>query len=311
MKKLHKIKPIHFVACLLLLVNFSYAQEKEKPELIVRLSYYTENNSLQYLKVQTQLKADNKLQAVKDVVVQLYLDSLSAESLISKARTNEKGMATSSIPVSLKNQWAAKINHKFIAVTEASRKEDETITELEVAKAKIVMDTLNEDGVRFVTAQVLAFENGEWVPVKDVELKLGVKRLGGILKIGEDETYTTDSLGQAKGEFKLDALPADDTRGNFTLVAKVEDNDQFGNLSIEKTVPWGKYFKPETKFGQRSLWATRFRTPIWLLFMAYSIIATVWGVIIYLVVQLIKIKKLGKNKIETIKERHAEEYLIE
>ena len=42
----------------------------------------------------------------------------------------------------------------------------------------------------------MKFENDSWLPVKDVDVKIGVRRLGGDLKIGDEETYTTDSFGQ-------------------------------------------------------------------------------------------------------------------
>src|SRR5205814_343662 len=117
----------------------------------------------------------------------------------------------------------------------------------------------------------MKWENNDWAPAKDVEMRIGVKRLGAELKIGDEETYTTDSTGQVAAEFKRDSLPADE-KGNLILIAKVEDNDSYGSLSIEKTVPWGVYFKRENNFGQRALWASRGKAPIWLYAMAYSII---------------------------------------
>ena len=84
--------------------------------------------------------------------------------------------------------------------------------------------------------------------------------------------------------------------------AKLTDNDQFGNILVEKTEAWGVKLKPdENFFKQRTLWSTNSHTPFWLLFMAYFIIIVVWGTIIYLVFQIVKIKKLGKA--ETIKEK--------
>ena len=140
----------------------------------------------------------------------------------------------------------------------------------------------------------MKYKNNQWVPAKDVEMKIGIERLGGILSAGDEQTYTTDSTGTATSEFKKDSLPGDQ-QGNFMLIAKVEDNDELGNLIVEKKVPWGVAMKPDNNFfAQRTLWSTRFRTPIWLLFMAYSIVIGVWGTIIYLVVQLVKISKLGK-----------------
>ena len=95
------------------------------------------------------------------------------------------------------------------------------------------------------------------------------------------------------GEFALDSLPASDRNGNIMLVAKIEDNDQYGNLSVEKTVPWGVFHRNENRMDRRSLWATGDKAPVWLLLMAFSIIAGVWGVIVYLVIKIIQIRKIG------------------
>ena len=92
----------------------------------------------------------------------------------------------------------------------------------------------------------------------------------------------------------LKRIPCPDMYGNLILVARVEDNDQYGNLLVEKTVFCGVAIKQGKNFSdQRTLWSTRFKTPFWLLFVAYSIVIGVWGTIIYLVFQIVKIKKLG------------------
>lgn len=210
----------------------------------------------------------------------------------------------------MKNLWSSSPDHKFIAMAKPDPKVEGTTTELEITKSKIEIDTLNEEGTRSVSVKVYSYSSGQLVPAKGVEVKIGVVRLGGGLKIGDDETYTTDSLGQVTGEFKLDSLPANDAKGNIVLVAKVEDNEQFGNLSLEKTVPWGKYYQHADTFGQRSLWAARFRAPLWLLFMAYSIVAGVWGVIIYLIIQIFKMKRLGGDSNQSVEERLPTEELV-
>jgi hypothetical protein len=126
-------------------------------------------------------------------------------------------------------------------------------------------------------------------------MKVGISRKGGILPAGDAPTYTTDSSGSVTVEFKKDSLPGDG-KGNIFLAAKVEDNDTYGNLLIEKSVPWGVALKPDNNFfSQRTLWTTSNRTPPWLLFMAYTMIFIVWGTILYLVRQMFKIKKLSKD----------------
>jgi hypothetical protein len=281
---------------LLATFNFCVAQsDSTKPETSVTIHHFVVNNSFQYLQVEAKIKVNNRWQPLKRQVFQLYLDSNQAENLINKVITDSDGKAKAIIPPGLKSTWDASSTHKFIAVAEGTFKEEETTTEFEITKAKILIDTSNNDGTRNVNVQVLKLDGDHWIPVKDVDVKIGVKRLGGELKVGDEETYSTDSLGQVVGEFKRDSLPGD-ARGNLTLIAKVEDNDQLGSLSIEKTVPWGIYVKPVTNFGQRALWAARGKAPVWLMCMAYSIVLAVWGVIFYLILRIIRISRLGKRE---------------
>jgi hypothetical protein len=251
------------------------------------------DNSVQYLMVQTVLKNGKKTQPLPRQVVKLFLDSSAAENLIMKTYTDENGKAKVIIPPPLQDKWKSDPRHIFVGVLEATSIEEERTTTLEITKSKIVIDTSTSDGIHSIHVQVMVFENNEWVGAKDVEMKVGIQRLGGILPAGEEETYTTDSTGVITVEMKKDSLPGDE-KGNIILAVKVEDNELYGNLLSEKIVPWGKVVKHDTSFfQQRTLWTTRFRTPFWLLFMAYSIVIGVWGTIIYLVYQIVKIKKIS------------------
>lgn len=301
MKYKGKIYSLLLLLCWLTASNKTSAQDDStKPELSVNIHHFVINNNFQYLLVETKIKLNSKWQPLKRQVLQLYLDSNSAENLITKVMTDSDGKAKALIPPRLKPLWDADATHKFIAMTEGTSKEEETTTESEITKARILIDTSGAEGVRTVVAQVARLENNNWLPVKDVDVKIGVKRLGGDLKIGDEETYTTDSSGQVAGEFKLDSLPGD-SKGDIILIAKVEDNEHLGSLSIVKTVPWGRISKHVTDFGfsQRSLWAARGKAPIWLMLMAYSIIVGVWSVIVYLIFRLVKIRRLGKQDTQT------------
>ncbi|MGZ5246803.1 MAG: hypothetical protein ACXWCR_06845, partial [Flavitalea sp.] len=197
------------------------------------------------------------------------------------------------VPTAFKEKWNNTNNHTFIAIANTDTPGDELTTSLEVKKARIEIDTTRNDDLRSINVKVTYEENNEWIPANEVEMKIGIARSQGILTAGEEETYTTDSTGMVNVEFSKENLPGDE-KGNFIIVAKVEDNEQFGNLLVEKIVPWGVPVLSENNFfDQRTLWSTRDRVPFWLLAMAYSIIIGVWCTIIYLVVQLIKIKKLG------------------
>ena len=296
MKKL--IKNICMFICYSLLCiisnNNAFAQDDSVvTEKQLKLHYVNSNNSLQYLLVETNLKTGKKIDPNKNVTVLLYLDSNKKTNLIGKIITDAEGKGKSFIPPSLKAAWDASSKHKFIAVPTYGAKVEESSTEIEITKTRMMLDTVSSDGVRSISVKVERNENDKWVPVKDVEMKIGVQRLGGILPAGETATYTTDSSGTARVDLKKDSLPGD-VKGNLLLVAKVDDNELFGNLVVEKNVNWGVPTTIDTSFfNQRTLWTTRFKTPYWLLFMAYSIVIGVWGTLIYLLLQFFKIRRIG------------------
>lgn len=283
-----------FLFCSFLVVSGSIAaQDSVVKEEVVKLHYYNINNKLQYILVESLLKTGKKYEPHPNISVQLFLDSNQTESAIGNIVTDDNGKAIVPIPPSLKQVWDSSPKHSFIAVTK--NKEEEKTVVLEIIKSRISLDTATADGIRSITIHVEQFVNGDWVAAPDVELKVGVKRMGGILSAGDEATYTTDSTGLVTVEFNKDSLPGD-RDGNFLLVAKTEDNELFGNLSTEKKVSWGTVTGTDNDFfKQRTLWTTRFRTPYWLLIIAYTIVLGVWGTLIYLITQLIKIRKLGRS----------------
>ena len=287
---------IAVTALLLTVPSFTLAQDSTKKELVLSLSYYMNNNKVVYIIANTKTKIDKKFQPVAGLPVNIYLDADSSGNLVEKLITDNNGLAKAVLPPALKTIWDASAKHTFLGKTEATKAYESTTAEASISKSRIVIDTTSDGETKTVSVKVKAFNGTGWVGVPDVEMKLGVSRISGsILSAGEGATYTTDSLGEVTAEFKRTALPGDE-KGNIVLVAKVEENEQLGNLTIEKTVPWGIAEKADPGFfDQRTLWSTRFRTPLWLLFMAYSIVIGVWGTIIYLVFQIIKIKKLGTS----------------
>lgn len=271
-----------------------YAQDEPvESKEVVNLHYFNDNNNLQYLLLESSLKTGKKSEPQSNKVFQLYLDVNDPANLIAKVLTDARGKAKVIVPEKLKTLWSETSDHTFIVVAEGSSKEEETSSEFAITKAKITIDTSNTDGVRSIIASVMKLKNNEWVPASEVEMKLGIKRMNSILSAGDEATYTTDSTGTVTVEYKKENMPGDE-HGNILLAARVEDNDELGNLLIEKPVNWGVAVKEDKSFfDQRTLWTTRFHTPYWLLVMAYSIALGVWGTILYLVFQLVKIKKLG------------------
>jgi len=247
-----------------------------------------------YLEVNTRQKVGKKFEPVKGTRVKVYFNEESAPNLLGAVVTGKTGLGWVALPSSFKPVWDSLTEFKFLAVSDSSQGKEPMSADVTVKKAILVMDTANADGVRSVTAQLREKKGNEWVAVGDVEMKLGIKRLLSNLSVGDAETYTSDSSGTASAEFKRDSLPGDE-KGGLMLIAKVEDNDSYGNLEAQMPAAWGKPVKSESHFWHRTLWSTGDRAPIWLLFIALSIILGVWGTLIYLLRQMFKIKKMGRE----------------
>ncbi|MDX2045436.1 MAG: hypothetical protein SFU87_01535 [Chitinophagaceae bacterium] len=260
----------------------------------ISLAYYAPHNNIPYVIINTRMKIGKKFSVVAGVPVTIYLNEAVTDNLMAKLTTDESGRAKAVIPAILKPVWDSSDGLKFLAVSGADRKFPETNAELTIKKARLEIDTASEEGMKSITAKLLEKNGNEWTPVKDAEMKIAVKRLLGDLSAGDEETYTSDSTGMAAAEFIRDSLPGD-KNGNIIITAKTEDHDTYGNLAVEKIVPWGVAHVNENTFGKRTLWGTRDKTPLWLLGLASFIVIVVWSVIIFLVVQIRKIRAIGRK----------------
>jgi hypothetical protein len=290
MKNRNYHRSLYFISALLAIGCTAFAQDSVKRELLVNVGYFAPADNLPYVLVNTKTKVEKKFQPVQAIVLNVYMDN--SENLLGKVVTGASGTAKIVLPPWLQDNWKSSSTHVFMATSIATKKYDETTAEISITKAKLVIDTVPGADARSVRARVMVFNDSQWMPVKDVELKLGVKRLGGELPVSEEESYTTDSTGEVVARFKMEKLPGD-TLGNIILVARIDDNDQFGNLVTELKVPWGIVTKIRKDSSARTLWATRDKAPVWLLLTAGSIVVFVWGSIVYLLWQIVRIRKLG------------------
>ncbi len=285
---------IVFLFLLSVCVNKIYAQEEPPVSTpVMGIRYFLPANNLPYLEVNTQTKTGRVLEPLANIPVNVYFTEQADENFLGKIITGRFGKGRVYLSASFKSTFDSLNEFTFIALSDTSARIEELSSEIIIKKAILVLDTALVDDIRTVTAVLKEKKENEWVAVADIEMKLGIKRLLGNLSAGEEETYTSDSAGTASAEFKRDSIPGDE-KGNLVLVARVEDNESYGNLIVEKTVPWGVAAKIETGFWHRSLWSKGNLAPYWLLAIAFFIIAGVWGTIIYLVRQLFIIKKLGK-----------------
>ncbi|HVS96746.1 MAG TPA: hypothetical protein VHE54_09675 [Puia sp.] len=263
-----------------------------KKSLSLTVGYFNDNNALQYVKAIVKTKVQGRFKPVANIGLCFYITADSPAYLLGRARTDEKGEAVVFIPPTAQAEWKRSIRQSFVVVSEGADSFDAAKGNVDITKARLRLDTV---AGRSVTASVEEQTGSGWRPVKGVEVKIAVQRLNGGLNIGDAAAYTTDSTGTTSAAFKLDSTLPGDHAGNIVLVASVQDNDSYGNLSAKRTVPWGIATNYVSGFDRRSLFARRGRSPLWLEWMAYSIIVVVWGTLFYLFAQIGKLRRLGSR----------------
>ena len=293
------MKPVNYfsvrIAIALCLIAFlAQAQDKkEKGTISIGLAYLQLNEDLPIIKVSAKTKVEKKFQPVEGVEINLFFGGETSQGFLGKVKTNSHGDASLTLPVRFKAQWDSLATFTFIGtLTQNDRFEDQS-AELEISKAKIELTLDEVDSVRTIHAKVLAFQDTGWVAQPETEIKLVVRRLLSDLKATEEETFTTDENGEASAEFSL-SVPGD-AEGGIIIGAKIDEHDMYGSLVAAKTAKWGLPLAPDNSFAKRTLWATRDKTPLWLLIFPNLIIICVWGIIFYLLYQITRIAKLGKT----------------
>jgi hypothetical protein len=146
-----------------------------------------------------------------------------------------------------------------------------------------------EDSVKYVTAQVNEkLHDSIGAPIPEVDLYLYVQRTFSRLPIG-DYFNTTDETGQVTVEFPND-LPGD-TAGNVTIIASIEEDDRLEAAEVSKVANFAVPADIDPHENKRSLAAAGANAPISLLLLVNGLILVVWGIIVYIFTQIIKIRR--------------------
>lgn len=155
-------------------------------------------------------------------------------------------------------------------------------------KAKINLSFENRDSVNICKVYVSSGDSA----VKEVSVKLFIQGMFSQLQIGRDAATNEEGIAV----FTLSKDIRADGNGKIIVIAKIEDDGNYANTETKAQITWGiKKVVPDSGSLPRSLWASRERAPVYLIIVANLIILGVWGTLIYVIVQVVKLKKLNKH----------------
>lgn len=252
--------------------------------------------SIEFLGVQ---KADNSIDLkvglkakVKGQFMNLYKMKVSffqvmgeEERALGFAITDGRGKAVFNVKAdsSLKADAEGKVHFKAVFAGNKAMESAEELTEFK--RARLEITPVKEDSLLSVQVKLVDIGTGEEIPVPETLIGIFVKRHFNPLKVGEG---TTDENGEALVEFPL-GLPGD-SAGNLTLIAKLDENEVFGNLEASVVAPkWGVPVSNKIEDQPRALWSSH--PPLWMLITFVVLMLVVWGHYVVIVYELFRLKK--------------------
>lgn len=183
---------------------------------------------------------------------------------------------------SLKVDADGKLNFKAVfAGNKAMESAEETVS---FRRARLEITPVKEDSLMSVQVKLVDIATGTETPVKEATVGIFVKRMFLPLKVGEG---TTDENGEATIEFPS-GLPGD-PKGNLTLMARLDENETYGNLEAAAVQPWGVAVSNRIEDQPRALWSSH--PPIWMLITFAVLMLAVWGHYIVIVYELFRLRK--------------------
>ena len=269
-------------------VFLACGQENIEPR--ISIAYFRTGDDLPYLKILVRKRIERRYYPMEGMTVHAYFNEETDDHLMGRGITNYRGESIIEMPTAMMDVWHGSNEFEYIVNVDPTDSSDAVSESISIRKARIQL-TSSED--RMITAVIEQREDSVWVPVEDVELRLFVRRQFGRLPVTEDP-LSTDAEGKVEAAFSAE-VPGD-AQGVVTFGCWLEDHDEFGNIIAYTSAKWGiPTVDDNSAFERRTLWATRDRTPLWLIVFPSLIIAGVWGVIFFLIYQIIQIKRISKS----------------
>ena len=250
--------------------------------IIAFISVQKSDNSVD-LKTTVQAKIRGTLTKLTGLKIEFTVGTDSTVKKLGEVITDSRGVAILNCkPDQLTTDKEGKLNFK---ASFAGKDSIESAEELvSVKRARLEITPVKEDSLLTVKVKLIDLSTGAETAVPETDLGVFVKRMFSSLKLGEGKT---DEAGEASIEIPNN-LPGD-AQGNITLLAKLDENEVYGNLEAAITQPWGTPVSDELKALPRSLFSTL--PPLWMPITFLILMTAVWGHYIVIIFELFRLRK--------------------
>jgi hypothetical protein len=267
---------------------FSFSQEKLKISPYIQLQYFKDNDESSFLKT-TLTYSRNRMELPLQGMKIIFYSGPEKKVRLAEIITDDKGVAIYNL--NHKSDFLADKNGlwPFGSVFNGNDTIESGISELLIRDLSLIMTLTAIDSIKTIGLNAKKMEKGKEIPVSGEKVTLYVPRMFSLLPIGE---ATLDESGSASVEFPA-TLPGD-KEGNITIIARIEENAEFGNVEKKSTLKWGLPSTYSVPAGHRALWTKT--APRWMIYTLSVLLAGVWGHYLFALISLIRIRLAAKKK---------------
>jgi len=270
---------------LICLSTLTYSQNK-KYKARVSLEYIKVMNQESYIAISAKYKGEEGFEQASNLQFTIYKE-VSEDSLVSlgQVETNDDGKAKFVLKdIGLDNQTDTLAIHTYRVAIENNEKFRDAKKSISFSEASLTIGLEMVDSTYQISA-VLTDAVGR--PVKGEYLKIGLKRLYGMLQTGKDN-YETNDNGAILVSLD-ERMPGID--GNLTYQVLLKESDTYGTIKAQMIAPIGTPIEDESSFDERTMWSPPSKTPFYLLLFPNLMILGVWIPLILLTFNLYRISK--------------------
>jgi len=274
------------------LFNFqSYAQENYAENYRIRFGLSTKkqpDNSrvLEASFVGTHKKDRKDRVPVYNADINFYNVTEEGDLLLGTVKTDQEGTAQLTMPGNQKYITNDEGYINFKAVFDGTDDLDGEESELAVKDILMELNLEVIDSVRTVIINAFTLDSlNTKIPIEDAAIKVAV---GGYISNMPIQEGTIEG---GEFQFKFPANIPGDKNGNIDVIASILDNDEFGNVVQKKNINWGVNKKIEIESNK--LWSSA--APIWMYIVLSILLIGVWANYVYSIINLMNIRKEGKE----------------
>ncbi len=287
MKYLNRVT-VTFLVVILIFTPVIEVCSQEITDIRTRTSVeYFNISGIKSLKARLTAKESRQYVPLKGKAMNFYLLQDTSKILLGTVLTNEDGRASVIISKDLEVESENDNVRNYEVSFDGSKKYRLSKKTIDIQEIIMEISFSQKDEIKLIN--LTAFELGEESelnPISDQLVFFLVPRTFTLLQVGEG----TLQNGIAHADFPT-TLPGD-SLGNLTIIAKISEHDEYGNVETSAKINWGKPLPP-MKIEHRGLGDVE--APLWMVYTLIILLSTVWFHYFYAIFTIYRIKREGKK----------------